>query len=96
MKGKSKYPKTTLFLFVSINMMEFLIILTQGKDMFGHAFIDELGVLMMGGLAVVFILLLLKVGVSDVIRGVKRVRGNIEENKRKERKMEYAKMVREL
>lgn len=77
MKGKANYPKLTLFLFASINIMELMLVLTQGKGMFGHAYLDKLGMVMMVGLVSVFLVMLLKIGISDIIRAVKLVKGNI-------------------
>ena len=78
MKGRGNSPKFTLFLFVGINTMELLLVISQGKGMFEHAYIDKLGLVMMVGLGVMFGILLCKIGLSDVIRGVKLVKGNME------------------
>lgn len=49
---------------------------------------------MLGSLIVLFVVLLIKISVSDTIRGVKKIKGNIAENKRIQQKMEHAKMIR--
>lgn len=42
----------------------------------------------------VFLVLLVKIGVSDVLRGVKRLNENMEENRRIVERMESAKLIR--
>lgn len=49
---------------------------------------------MLGCLLVVFLVLLVKIGVSDVLRGVKRLNENMEENRRIVERMESAKLIR--
>jgi TRAP-type mannitol/chloroaromatic compound transport system permease small subunit len=73
-----------------------MIVITHGQNLFGHAFIDNLGMFFLGLLTLGFVLMLIKIGVSDVLRGVRLIKGNIEENRRIVQRMEYAKMVREL
>ena len=77
MKGKSNSPKFALFLFGGILLMELLLVLSQGKGMFEHAYLDTLGWVMMLGLGCMFMVLMMKIGISDMIRGVKLVKGNI-------------------
>jgi hypothetical protein len=94
MKGKKGYPKVSMLLLVSILFTEIMVVLTHGRDQFDHAFINKPGQWMLSILALCFGALLLKIAVSDVIRGVKLVKGNIEENRRIAQRMEYAKLVR--
>ena len=42
---------------------------------------------MSGGIVGLFLVLFVKIGISDVIRGIKIVKGNIEENRRIVKKM---------
>ena len=96
MKGKTNSSKFNLYLFTCILGMEFLLVITHGKGRFDHAFFDPLGCLMIGLIAGTFIFFLVKIGISDLIRTVKLVKGNIAENRKIEQKMESAKMLREL
>jgi len=77
MKGNTKYPKLNIKLMMAINFVEFMIVITHGKNSFDHAFIDNLGLLFLGSLMFGFLVVLIKVAISDILRGIRHIKGNI-------------------
>jgi len=51
---------------------------------------------MLALLVAMFVLFFIKICVSDVLHVAKKLKGNLEENRRIVQKMEYAKHIREL
>lgn len=90
MKLRTKFRRTNLLLLNSIIWTETFLVITQGKDQFGHAYIDDYGQTFLGIIFMMFLALFIKIGTSDAIR---KFKGFQERKERlKEAEMEMAKI----